>query len=277
MSQKFVQEILNLRGVFGVALILRNAPPYFSIKDLTLGWQKKQVLMQNILQIITKIPQGFEYFEFRFVEYYAYTYELNFNLTLIVLAHTDFTTFLARKVLTFKQVEAAPLEDLDQLLTTFEVLTTDFQPRAVAIENKTLLDRGNSSKNTPKITNKELLKALNNLSGFSSNYMGVKLTAKNLRLTRPNFEWLDNFQINQSAKIEFLNIIIEPVSALQHQWIKQWTAAFIKLGSQILQDFPTLIEQKGLDERDRRLLLTPATTWLAEKSRKQPCQVANTE
>lgn len=176
--------------------------------------------MQNILQIITKIPKGFESFEFRFVDYYAYAYELNFNLTLLVLTHTDLATFIARKVLTFKQVETTLLEDFNQLLTTFEVLTTNFQPRKVAIETEALFCKGNNSVNNPEITIKELLKALNNLSEFSSNYMGAKLTAKNWHLTRPNFEWLDDFQIDQSAKIEFLNTIAEPISTLQHQWIK---------------------------------------------------------
>ena len=67
-----------------------------------------------------------------------------------------------------------------------------------------------------------------------------------------------------SAKIAFSGVIAEPVSAVQHLWVKEWTAAFIKRCSQIVQDLPTMIEQKGLDEQQKRLLLTPTTSELTK-------------
>ena len=114
-----------------------------------------------------------------------------------------------------------------------------------------------NSDNAPlevKVTVEELLKALNHLSRFNSNYIGTKLTANYWQLTRPNFDWLDNFQINRSAEIAFSGAIAEAVSASQHQWVKEWTAAFIKQCSRIIQDLPTMIEEKALDEPNKTLL-----------------------
>ncbi len=83
-----------------------------------------------------------------------------------------------------------------------------------------------------------------------------------MELTRPQFEWISNFQINHSAEITFFSISTKYVSALQHQWVKQWAAAFIKRCTQFLKDLPILIEQKGLDESQKKILLGYPTNSL---------------
>lgn len=257
MKQEFIHDFLNIPGVLGVALIQKQALPYFYVKEQTIKWYEKPVLAQNIRQSIAKTPEALDFFEFQVMGYYASTYKLNPNLSLLVLTDTGIAA-LQLRALAAKQLKAALQKDIDKTITTFQFLTTKVpQPTAVATAgNAELLIPGNSD-NAPlevKVTVEELLKALNHLSRFNSNYIGTKLTANYWQLTRPNFDWLDNFQINRSAEIAFSGASAETVSALQHQWVKEWTAAFIKQCSQIIQDLPTMIEEKGLDEPNKTLL-----------------------
>jgi len=261
MNQEIIQDFLKIPGVLGVALIHGQALPYFHVKEQILKWHEKQALAQNIRQTIVKAPEEVEFFEFQALGYYAYTYKLNSNSSLLVLTDADITANKLR-VLAAKQLKAALQKDIDKTITTFKLLTRKI-PQAGAVStagNGESYALGDNSSNTllkVKVTIEEILKALNHLSQFSSNYMGPQLTANYWQLTRPNFDWLDNFQINRSAGIAFSGVITEPVSTLQHQWVKEWTAAFIKQSSQIIQDLPAMIEQKGLDEPNKRLLLTP--------------------
>lgn len=231
MNQEIIQNFLNIILVLGVALIDERSQLYFYVKEQALDWKGKQALKQSILQVIVKTPERSEFFEFQVMGYYAHAYTLNPNLTFLFFTRTDVS---ANKLLALsaKQLKAAMQRDIDSTVTTFKLLPVE-------------------------ATVEELLKALNQLSQFSSNYLGTQLTTNYWQLTRPSLVWLDNFEINRSAEITFSSVITEPVSALQHQHVKEWAAAFIKRCSQIVKDLPTIIEQKGLDELNKRLLLTP--------------------
>lgn len=260
MSYEPVQTYLTIAGVLGVALIQKQELLYFYVKEQTFEWNKQQAITQSIRQRIAK-TEVFELFEFQVMGYYAYTYELDSNLSLLVLIDSDIAASRLRPLAT-KQLKVALQGDIDGTITEFKLLTRKIpQLEAVSTAGSTeSYPLGDNSSNTPlkvKVTIEELLKALNHLNQFSSNYMGPQLTANYWQLTRPNFDWLDNFQINRSAVIVFSGVITEPVSTLEHQWVKEWTAAFIKKCSQIITDLPTMIEQKGLDEQEKGLLLTP--------------------
>lgn len=249
MNQHIIQDFWNLPGVLGVALIHEEAEPYFYVKEQITGWEK-QGIIQVILQVLANKKERFDLFEFKVMGYHAYTYKLNPYLTLIVLTPSDIVAIKLQS----KQLKAALQENIESAITTFELLKNSKNAQLYA------LGANNNAPLEEKVTIEELLDALNALSRFNSNYMGSKLTANYWQLTRPKFKWLDNFQINNSAKIAFSGAIAEPVSAAQQMWVQEWTAAFIKQCSQIIQDLPTMIQQKGLDERKKRLILaSPAS------------------
>lgn len=263
MYQESIEDFLSIPGVLGVALICQqwsqqSVPPqasqlYLYTKDITLDENKKQLLTQDTKQNIAKIPERIDFFKFRIAEYYACIYKLNSDLTLLVLTSTDIAAVQLRP-LAAKQLKARLQKDVDTTVATFKFLTQSSQNIAV----RELEDVGNDrNQSLEKVTVEDLLNALNRLSQFSSEYIGKKIVTNYWQSTRPSFEWLDNFHLNHAAKIEFSGVIKEPITALQHQWLKDWTAAFIKKCSQIIQDFPRMIEKKGLDEQNQRLLLTP--------------------
>ena len=258
MQQEILKKFWNLPGVLGVAIIYGQGKPYFYVKTKILDWEK-QAITQVFMQVVTTNLQKVDDFEFKVMGYYAYTYKLTSQLTILVLATNSSSVEI--KLMAVNQLKAALQEDIGNAITTFDLLSKKIpEPRAVATAKPANSYELRDNSNTPlkvNVTIEELLLALNHLSRFSSNYLGAKLTANNWQLTRPKFDWLDNFRINSSAEIVFSGTITEYVSASQHQWVKEWTAAFIKRCAQIIQDLPTMIEKIGLDERKKILLLTP--------------------
>ena len=110
----------------------------------------------------------------------------------------------------------------------------------------------------------EIVVALNQLSKYSSNYLGAKITVNNWQGNRPsNNDWLNHFSIDSSAKFAFSGTNAEPESFLQLQLIHRWVTNFVLQYTKTFRDFPRTIEQKKLGEVKEGLLLTLLGTYSA--------------
>ncbi len=92
-----------------------------------------------------------------------------------------------------------------------------------------------------KYTVKELLDRFSPICNSSSRYLGNIMTAKYFHSSRPNFEWLNQFEINKSNQITFEGSLEDSVSPLQLRWFQAWINNFIESCSQIIKDFSKLI------------------------------------
>ena len=92
-----------------------------------------------------------------------------------------------------------------------------------------------------KYTVAELLKQFNNVYKSSNRYFGHILSAKYFYSSQPNFEWLNQFEINKFKRIIFQGSVEESISPLQFRWFQVWIHDFIESCSQIIKDFPKLI------------------------------------
>jgi hypothetical protein len=114
-----------------------------------------------------------------------------------------------------------------------------------------------SDENTIEL--KELLAALNHLSEFTTQYLGTAVITNYWKSSRPDIDWLHNFQVDRSAHLVFASPISQstnqPITAQQQGWAQEWVAAFIKRCSQVIRDFPTIVNQRALDDRQKKLLL----------------------
>ena len=70
------------------------------------------------------------------------------------------------------------------------------------------------------------------------------MTAKYFHSSRPDFDWLNQFEIDKSNQISFEGVLTNSVSYLQLCWFQKWSDNFIKSCSLIVKDFPKLIELK---------------------------------
>ncbi len=106
---------------------------------------------------------------------------------------------------------------------------------------------------------KELLATLNHLSHFTTQYLGTAVITNYWKSSRPDLDWLQNFQVDRSAHLNFSSPLAQGTNQLitveQQQWIQQWVMAFIKRCSQVIRDFPTIVEQRALNDRQKQILL----------------------
>lgn len=115
----------------------------------------------------------------------------------------------------------------------------------------------------------DIVVALNQLNQFSNSYLGSILTFNAWQSTRPNIDWLDNFQLNRTNNITFSGIITATVDAIQLQWIQEWVTAFIYQISQTIRDFAISVEQKRIGELPGGVLLSQVScysSWVNNKT-----------
>lgn len=90
-------------------------------------------------------------------------------------------------------------------------------------------------------TLEQLLAQFNHLCECSNHYLGVIMTAKYLYSSRPEFGWLNKFEINKFNQITFEGIVTDSLSHNQLLWFQKWMQSFIQSCSQIIKNFSQLI------------------------------------
>ncbi len=279
MKQEVIQDFLNLPGIVGFALMDGRSRPYFYGVDQTLNFQQKEVLAQGILQVVETIPEGFESFKFQFAGHQAYLYKVEQEMILLVL--TCDALVYSDYLQTIKNLKAVLREDVTNAIAKFRYIAgTVTQPTSTPRSPKTPSPRNNSAPVTspipseltpaeppsravsPEPTSSSLnntLLALNQLSHFTTRYLGTQVVVNYWKSTRPPHPWLNHFQIDRSAHISFTSepseALQQPISPDQQSWVQEWVAIFIKRCSQIVRDFPDLIQHTALTDEQKTLLL----------------------
>lgn len=259
MIEDAVTNFLNLPGVVGLGIFLLHGrvKSYLHFKEQIIREEKESITgsITRIVEHLVKAPETLEFFEFPVRGYYAYIYNINPSVTLLVVTLKDLP---ALKLVAAKQLQAALKEDISNAITTFQLLTKNYSkyisisPAITAATSKL----NNNALNSQQENNiKDFLDVLNHISKFTTSYLGLELTRNCWQLTRPNFEGVEKFEISSSAKITFSGQDTECVSNLQSYWLKEWTAAFIRQSSKVIKDLPILLDIKCLNEQQKRILL----------------------
>ncbi|NJO41644.1 MAG: hypothetical protein HC769_14875 [Cyanobacteria bacterium CRU_2_1] len=105
-------------------------------------------------------------------------------------------------------------------------------------------------------TSKEVLVAINHLSQFTTQYLGPTVVTNYWKTTRPDVEWLSQFQVERTAQLSLPETVaLLPLSDEQHQWVQAWVAAFIDRCAKVIRDYPKTVRQTALNDRQKFLLL----------------------
>ncbi len=246
MKQEGIRDFLNLPGIVGVALMDEQSQLFSGDINEAFNLPQKEALSQGILQVIETIPEGFESFEFQFSAYQVYIYKLEVGRVLLVLArqNLDYSDYLQRIEFIRETIRA----NFEGTIATLRRLTVN-QTLGEPIE-----------KPQPQLSSatlQDVLAALNHLSRFTTQYLGIPVIVNYLKSTRPDQEWLQQFQVDRAAHISFSSTdgMAQSLSDEQQQWIRDWTAAFIRRCSKVVRDFATIVEQKALNPQQIALLL----------------------
>jgi uncharacterized protein YjbI with pentapeptide repeats len=94
-----------------------------------------------------------------------------------------------------------------------------------------------------EMTIEELLERLNSLSQTGNSYLGNVMTIKYWQSSRPNHQWLQQFNLDKSARITLANKTTEAITKEQQELLQSWGDLFIKSCSQIIHNFADLISK----------------------------------
>ena len=296
MKREVIQDFLNLPGIAGVALMDGHSRPYFCGIDQTLNFQQKEALAQGILQVVETIPDGFDAFEFQFADHQVHLYKLDRGMVLLVLTrpslvYADFVGSLKglkallqedspNAIATFRliagNITITGLNARQQTTTPAALANshatptpqdTRFAPPSLeasfppAARPDPPAQTGRDVVSSKPTTLKEAIAALNHLSQFTTQYLGSHVITNYWKATRPQVDWLANIQIDRSARLSFTGTLpqatLTPLTPQEQQWLQAWVSAFIKRCSQVIRDFPAIVERKGLNDQQKALLLNP--------------------
>ena len=87
---------------------------------------------------------------------------------------------------------------------------------------------------------KKLLAYFNQLFGQSSRYLGFTISSKYFNASRPDYNWLNLFQIDENQKIYFVQNTLSFANPEQAQYFQQWIDNFIASCSRVIKNFPEL-------------------------------------
>lgn len=219
MNQEVIRDFLNVPGIVGIALLNGQSEPVFYTDHPNFAKASSNNLLQSLLQIVDTIPPEYEVLEFRFAEYEIALYRL--QATSLVLVIKDHSL------------------NSEQFISAFETLRSHLI-------------------SSPLLKLQALLDAMNHLSQFTTQYLGVSVITNYWKLSRPEGEWIQQFQVTRSGQINFLgesSALEQSVSAQELETIRDWVAHFIRRCSQAVRDYGALVEQHALTALQKALLL----------------------
>ncbi|MFN5854468.1 MAG: hypothetical protein ACK456_00995 [Pseudanabaenaceae cyanobacterium] len=101
----------------------------------------------------------------------------------------------------------------------------------------------------------EMLQAMNQLSQFTTQYLGKVVVANYWKSTRPDHEWLSKIEVDRNATLSHPQQGTVRCNQSQQELIHEWLMAYVKRCKQVIRNFDTMICQDCLDETQQKLLM----------------------
>jgi hypothetical protein len=279
MKREVVQDFLNLPGIAGLALIDGRSRPYFYGIPQSLNYQQREALSQGIKQVVETTPSNFERFEFQFTGYRVYIHKLEYGVTLVVLVGhhltlPDYEAAVAHLKQELRQDAGSAIAAFRLTAGTITLNLGPNDPSPIFVlddgsEIPTLIADDTCSGASPSAIEKltdvvpipnlsEVLAALNQISLYTSQYLGNIVVGNKWKSTRPPIDWLQQFQIDRSAQITFSGTsppeTTAPLTEEQHGWICEWVHTFIQRCSAVIREFACLLQENSLTDRQKAIL-----------------------
>jgi hypothetical protein len=270
MKREVIQGFLTMPGIASVALTTRRMRPVFYGLDQTLEPGQQLVLGQGILQLLDSISEGFDAFEFYFVNHTVFIYKQTSGLVLLVLTTKELELKLYRSVVQnfrqyidkdlystislFKQISgstsqpskhisAAAVQSVSRQLVTLATTAskpTTF-PDLTLIKDLALIKDLSITKD-PELAQISLriwLGHMNQISVYASQYLGKMIAANYWKSTRPP-GWLQEFSIDRSGQISHPNPDLK-CDRVQTEALKNWASAYVQQCKQVIRNFDEML------------------------------------
>lgn len=261
MKRQVIQNVLNLPGISGMALIDGRNRPFFFGPDISLNSHQQDALAQGIQQVVETTPAHFDTFTFRFANQLAHIYKLDQGLILLVLITdqmplTDYRTAIG-------QLKATLIEAPHNAVPTFRLLAgcVTLGSTASATDVSTAESLPPESvppgRGTLTPSYQEVIAALNHLSDGATQYLGKTMVINTWKQSRPAHPWLEQFEVHKDGHFTAAAQGQTPLTVEQHQWMKDWVTAFLGRGGRTIRNFQALVTGQALTPEQQGVLLEP--------------------
>lgn len=266
MKRQVIQNVLNLPGISGMALIDGRNRPFFFGPDISLNSHQQDALAQGIQQVVDTTPAHFDTFSFRFANQLTHIYKLDQGLILLVLVTDQMP--LADYRTAIGQLKATLIEAPHNAVPTFRLLAgcVTLGSSASAVEPTTTgISPAGESQPAPVASkqgtlapdHQEVIAALNHLSDSAIQYLGKTIVINTWKQSRPPHPWLEQFEVQRDGRFTAATAVTKgqtPLTAEQQQWVKDWVTAFMGRGGRTIRNFQTLASSR-LTAQEQALLL----------------------
>jgi hypothetical protein len=261
MKRQVIQNVLNLPGISGIALIDGRNRPFFFGPDISLNTQQQDALAQGIQQVVDTTPAHFQTFSFRFINQLAHIYKLGKGLILLVLITDQMS--LVEYGTAIDELKTTLMEAPHNAVPTFRLMagcvtlsSGSVAPgAAAAADPEALQPLANRAAGAMAPTGSAIAAALNHLSDGAAQYLGKTLVVNTWKQSRPAHPWLEQFELQPDGHFTVKVDDQTPITPEQHQWVKDWVAAFLGRGGRTIRNFQTLVGSQTLTPAESRLLL----------------------
>ncbi|HSM84319.1 MAG TPA: hypothetical protein VLS96_21695 [Nodosilinea sp.] len=260
MKRQVIQNVLNLPGISGMALIDGRNRPFFFGPDISLNSHQQDALAQGIQQVVETTPAQFDAFSFRFTNQFAHIYKLDQGLILLVLINDKLA--LTDYRIAIGQLKATLLEAPHNAVPTFRLLagcvTLGSGANLPAIDAPPAAPQNEPTApalGTLSVDHQAVITALNHLSDGAAQYLGKIIVVNTWKQSRPAAAWLEQFELQKDGHFTISTPGQTPLTAEQHQWIKDWVTAFLGRGGKTIRNFQTLVTEQTLTPQEQALLL----------------------
>ncbi|PSB00731.1 hypothetical protein [Merismopedia glauca] len=250
MTQEIVTTFWQTSGITGVAIWESNSQLHIFTKRRLSDWEK-QAISQIIRNNLQEYVQNPNHSQFTVMGHYAQMYiEFPFP-PLIILTQSE-----VFKPPHIANLQLAIKQDYQQVIAIFEKLVKSELTQSTKKFNIATSIYGNALKSTQEdATIQELVNALNEMTIFCHKYIGQTMTIKHLEKSRPDDNWLSQFQISKSHQIMFIGNPQQKLTTDQKTLMKQWIKNFLEQLSFVLSNLPDMLEKSALTEKQKSLLL----------------------
>ncbi|MCU0551333.1 MAG: hypothetical protein MUC48_18450 [Leptolyngbya sp. Prado105] len=231
MNQEVIRDFLNVPGIVGIALLSGHSEPVFYTHHSAFTKENPSNLLQSVFRLVETIPAEYDRFEFHFAEHQIALHRLQSNRIVLVIKNNTLNS--------------------EQFISAFNALASE-----ITANPKAAIEQFQPLPPQPRL--KDLLETMNDLSQFTTRFLGIAVITNYWKSSRPEHDWLQQFQVDRAGQISFLgesSMLEESVSAQQLEWIRDWGQCFIRRCSQAVRGYATLVEQQALTDLQKALLL----------------------
>jgi hypothetical protein len=242
-TSTIVQDFLNVAGIVGFALMDGTQLDYFHHLNDSLAPEDKTLFAQNVAQVFATIPTEFFELDLQLQTHWTHLYRLDRAKVFVVWLgnaadRQRYQTVLPPLLQTLKD---APGPALDQL----HVLASAAHP----------IDDGQLELEPMMPSLQMMLSAINQVITAGMEYLGKRILANQVLMTRPSDEWLKQVSLDaQGRLVSTTQIPLQaPLTPAQYASLQRWADAIIQAVRRVIRDFRDILETE-LSPLDQSLL-----------------------